>query len=257
MKMLVLPLLALGVSCTAWSLSVDPLNVRINGDKPTSPQAVEDGLGFVKIGAPLDILAPAVRQGVDYEQARQQAVMDSWAAIQDANSEASYEAAVQNFMDAATPNEMALAFGQSLAETADLESGLDFKSMVEQAAGGMEITVHIGSQTLVASGPAGSIGPIAISSAGKIGGHQYGTKRGCFTTIRPEVMHYSRKYHNSPMPHSLFYSGGFAIHGTNAEAGLGRPASHGCVRISRANAARLYSMVQSSGVSNTRICVVQ
>jgi L,D-transpeptidase catalytic domain len=49
-------------------------------------------------------------------------------------------------------------------------------------------------------------------------------------------MWYSRKYHMSPMPHSLFFRGGYAIHGTGAIRQLGRPASHGCVRLHPANA---------------------
>lgn len=44
-------------------------------------------------------------------------------------------------------------------------------------------------------------------------------------------MHYSSKYNNSPMPHSIFFRGGYAIHGTYQKKSLGRPASHGCVRL--------------------------
>ncbi len=60
-------------------------------------------------------------------------------------------------------------------------------------------------------------------------------------------MHYSRKYHMSPMPYSIFFAGGYAIHGTYATAYLGRPASHGCVRLSPENAATLFHMVQAEG----------
>lgn len=60
-------------------------------------------------------------------------------------------------------------------------------------------------------------------------------------------MHYSRKYHNSPMPYSIFFRGGYAIHGTGAVSQLGRPASHGCIRLAPANAATLYSLVQQQG----------
>ena len=38
-------------------------------------------------------------------------------------------------------------------------------------------------------------------------------------------MHYSRKYHMSPMPHSIFFPRRLAIHGTHAVGALGRPAS--------------------------------
>ena len=72
----------------------------------------------------------------------------------------------------------------------------------------------------------------------------YATPRGVYRSQRLEKMHYSRKYDMSPMPHSIFFKGGYAIHGTGAVGALGRPASHGCVRLSKANAAQLYAMVQ-------------
>ncbi len=68
-------------------------------------------------------------------------------------------------------------------------------------------------------------------------------------------MWYSRKYEMSPMPYSVFYHGGYAIHGTNAVRRLGTPASHGCVRLHTANAATFYSMVREVGFGNTRIVV--
>jgi lipoprotein-anchoring transpeptidase ErfK/SrfK len=68
-------------------------------------------------------------------------------------------------------------------------------------------------------------------------------------------MWYSRKYHMSPMPHSIFFLGGYAIHGTDAVGRLGRPASHGCVRLHPSNAATLYSLVRQSG--STQIVVTR
>jgi lipoprotein-anchoring transpeptidase ErfK/SrfK len=49
------------------------------------------------------------------------------------------------------------------------------------------------------------------------------------------------------MPHSIFFSGGYAIHGTYATGSLGRPVSHGCVRLSPGHAAMLYDMVRREG----------
>lgn len=77
-------------------------------------------------------------------------------------------------------------------------------------------------------------------------------------TWRPKFlkrMHYSSKYHNSPMPYSVFYYGGYAIHGTNAIKRLGRPASHGCIRLHPSNAKRLYHLIKRHGRRNTRIVV--
>ncbi len=86
------------------------------------------------------------------------------------------------------------------------------------------------------------------------------TGRGRYRTptgnYRPTVMrrmHYSRKYNNAPMPHSIFFRGGYAIHGTNHIRRLGRRASHGCVRLHPRNAARLYQLVKRSGARNTSI----
>ena len=81
----------------------------------------------------------------------------------------------------------------------------------------------------------------------------YGTPSGVF---HPQMMArrwYSKKYYNSPMPHSIFFYYGFAIHGTNDLGRLGGPASHGCVRLHPSHAAALYALVERNGRGNTRI----
>ncbi len=70
-------------------------------------------------------------------------------------------------------------------------------------------------------------------------------------------MHYSRKYDMSPMPHSIFFLGGYAIHGTDQIKRLGRPASHGCIRLHPANARKLFSLVRRHGMKNTRIRITR
>jgi Uncharacterized protein conserved in bacteria len=77
----------------------------------------------------------------------------------------------------------------------------------------------------------------------------YYTPTGTFHPYYLQLMHYSKKYDNAPMPHSIFFSGGYAIHATPHVGALGRPASHGCVRLSPSNAATLYSMTR--GVPTT------
>jgi lipoprotein-anchoring transpeptidase ErfK/SrfK len=84
----------------------------------------------------------------------------------------------------------------------------------------------------------------------------YWTPRGNFRVQRMARVYYSRKYDNSPMPNSLFFKGGYAIHGSNYLKSLGRPASHGCIRLHPSNAARLYSLVQQHGARNVRITIV-
>ena len=81
----------------------------------------------------------------------------------------------------------------------------------------------------------------------------YGTPSGVY---HPQLMAwrwFSRKYYSSPMPHAIFFYGGFAIHGTYELSRLGGPASHGCVRLHPSNAATLFSLVEHSGPRNTRI----
>ncbi|MGJ0506426.1 MAG: L,D-transpeptidase [Methylocystis sp.] len=75
----------------------------------------------------------------------------------------------------------------------------------------------------------------------------YRTPRGVFAATALQPIHYSTKYDNAPMPHSIFFSGGYAIHGTYATRSLGRPASHGCVRLSPGHAALLYNLVRREG----------
>jgi L,D-transpeptidase catalytic domain len=82
----------------------------------------------------------------------------------------------------------------------------------------------------------------------------YETPNGSFRTFRMEEDHYSKEFDDAPMPHSIFFTKiGHAIHGTDSEGKLGSPASHGCVRLSRANASTLYALVQAEGVLNTTV----
>jgi lipoprotein-anchoring transpeptidase ErfK/SrfK len=81
----------------------------------------------------------------------------------------------------------------------------------------------------------------------------YGTPSG---TFHPQMMArrwFSKKYYNSPMPHSIFFYYGYAIHGTTDLGRLGGPASHGCVRLHPSHAAALYALVERNGRGNTRI----
>lgn len=85
----------------------------------------------------------------------------------------------------------------------------------------------------------------------------YYTPRGQYRPQRMARMWYSRKYDMAPMPYSIFFRGGYAIHGTNHVKRLGSPASHGCVRLQTGNAAALYSMVQQVGPKNVKIVITQ
>jgi len=83
----------------------------------------------------------------------------------------------------------------------------------------------------------------------------YRTPVGKFRPTRLERMWYSSKYENSPMPHSIFFLGGYAIHGTYEVKRLGRAVSHGCIRLHPSNASKLFSLVKSYGAKNTVITI--
>lgn len=79
-------------------------------------------------------------------------------------------------------------------------------------------------------------------------------------TYRPQRLHrkyFSRKYYNSPMPYSVFFRGGYAIHGSYAVSQLGAPASHGCIRLHPSNAATLYGLIESHGPGDTLIQITR
>ena len=91
--------------------------------------------------------------------------------------------------------------------------------------------------------------PVSTARAG------YHTPNG---TYHPELLArrwFSHKYYGSPMPHSIFFHGGFAIHGSYETGRLGRAASHGCIRLHPAHAATLFALVQEQGNANTEIVV--
>lgn len=80
-------------------------------------------------------------------------------------------------------------------------------------------------------------------------GHE--TPTGRFRPQRLEREWYSSQYDDAPMPYSIFFSGGYAIHGGYGR--MGRPASHGCIRLTTANAATLFRLVEQRGAGSTRI----
>jgi len=92
-----------------------------------------------------------------------------------------------------------------------------------------------------------------VSTAGK----GYVTPTGSWKPYRMHEMWYSRKYDNAPMPHSVFFTGGYAVHATPHVRNLGRPASHGCIRLHPANAEAFYTLVKTFGEQNARIVIVQ
>ncbi len=81
----------------------------------------------------------------------------------------------------------------------------------------------------------------------------YVTPTGAWRPTRIHKMWHSRKYDMSPMPYSVFFKGGYAVHGTNSISRLGSPASHGCIRLHPNNARTFYEMVKANGMRNTTV----
>ncbi|MCX5493169.1 L,D-transpeptidase [Kaistia dalseonensis] len=78
--------------------------------------------------------------------------------------------------------------------------------------------------------------------------------------FRPDYLsadHRSKKYDDAPMPFAVFFNDGIAVHGTTEVKRLGKPASHGCVRLDKANAEVFFNAVASVGMARTAIIVEQ
>ena len=82
----------------------------------------------------------------------------------------------------------------------------------------------------------------------------YSTPSGTYTATSMNEVWYSKEWDDSPMPHSIFFmKDGHAIHGSYEVKTLGKPVSHGCVRISPENATTLYALVEKNGLENTEV----
>lgn len=121
------------------------------------------------------------------------------------------------------------------------------------AAAGVVAKISLSKQTMQVSVNGAPKYNWAVSTARK----GYRTPTGSFRPQRMHKTYFSKKYHGSPMPHSIFFHGGYAIHGTNYIKSLGSPASHGCIRLHPSNAAALFSLVQQHGPRSTQIIITR
>lgn len=122
-----------------------------------------------------------------------------------------------------------------------------------QVTGPILITIDITTQEMTVTSDGRTLYAFDVSTGRK----GYGTPTGTFKPIRMHKMWYSSKYENAPMPHSIFFYGGYAIHGTTDIAHLGQVASHGCVRLHPDNAALLFDLVDKVGMKNTKITLIR
>lgn len=103
--------------------------------------------------------------------------------------------------------------------------------------------------TVIADGRVLGVWPISSGRAG------YATPTGTYRPAWMAKMWRSRQYDDAPMPHSVFFNKGIAFHATSAVSMLGRPASHGCLRLAPAHAAQLYALVRRHGLLHTKVVV--
>ena len=103
--------------------------------------------------------------------------------------------------------------------------------------------------TVIENGKVKHVWPISSGRAG------FATKTGTFHPQWASKMWHSRQYEFAPMPHAIFFHRGTAFHATSAVGLLGRPASHGCVRLAPANAAMLFKLAHKHGYAQTKVVV--
>lgn len=117
-----------------------------------------------------------------------------------------------------------------------------YLSLVATAQASVEIHIDLTSQTMhVASAGGDYDWPVSTGRPG------HRTPTGVYRPRRMYISTYSRKYDNAPMPHAIFFTGGYAIHGTWSTGLLGQVASHGCIRLAPENAATLFDLVRHEG----------
>jgi len=116
---------------------------------------------------------------------------------------------------------------------------------------GVRIRLRLQTMNVAVDGADFATWPVSTARRG------YRTPTGSYKPYSLERMHYSKLYDDTPMPYSIFFRGGYAIHGTAEIRNLGRPVSHGCVRLSPDNARSLFELVQSHGRQNTTIEIVE
>jgi lipoprotein-anchoring transpeptidase ErfK/SrfK len=116
---------------------------------------------------------------------------------------------------------------------------------------GVVARISLSSQrmTVIVDGKLRYSWPVSTAKAG------YRTPTGTFKPQSLAVWHRSTIYSGSPMPHSIFFKRGYAIHGSYETKYLGHPASHGCIRLHPSAAAQLFSLVRKHGTGNTIITI--
>jgi L,D-transpeptidase catalytic domain len=83
----------------------------------------------------------------------------------------------------------------------------------------------------------------------------YDTPSGAFHPLWMSVLHHSKIYDDAPMPDSIFFTRGYAIHGYTDTPFGAAAVSHGCVRLPPPDAAALFQLVKQDGMAHTTITI--
>ena len=122
---------------------------------------------------------------------------------------------------------------------------------IAPASADLVVNVYISSQTMTVEVDGAPLYTWPVSTARP----GYETPIGYFRPFRLARVWHSTLYHNAPMPYSVFFDGNFAIHGTYEIGRIGRPVSHGCVRLTTRHAAILFDLVRSHGFDQSQIVI--
>ncbi len=113
------------------------------------------------------------------------------------------------------------------------------------------VDVSLSTQTLTLTHDGALVGSWPVST----GRRGMATPTGTWRAKWLDRHHRSRQYDDAPMPFSVFFTGGYAVHGTYAVSRLGRPVSHGCIRLSPDHARTLFELAQQAGLDRTVVVV--
>jgi lipoprotein-anchoring transpeptidase ErfK/SrfK len=159
----------------------------------------------------------------------------------------------------ATPPEDAAA-GTDATPDEDAAAGADTKPAEDAAAGPEATPEEPGSKVLITVDKEAQQMTVWVDGIEQYrwpvstGLRGYSTPSGNYSAMSMNEIWYSKQWDNAPMPHAIFFTKkGHAIHGSSEVKRLGTPASHGCVRISPANAKTLFSLVKEKGLKNTEV----
>jgi hypothetical protein len=216
------------ISFSAWSMTLDPINQRINGDKPTSPikvsaQTPADEVNEFDPSAPdaMETLAAfdQAYRAATGEDTQSESLQNPYADLMQ-NVGGCYRGGCHVFANVVKnerPQRLYLYIDGQLATT-----------WLVSTARAPRVTPDFNGH------PSGPFYPGAYTSRKYPGGDYRGLGN---------------------MPYASFYHGGFAIHGTPSIGQLGRPASHGCVRSHPENARYFSQLIRATGAANVFITV--